>query len=80
MFVFSFLSSARTSVGLVEQICQVDHTPLDGRNPLDDELWLVVAAGLHIHVHLVHIHLVLHALLNTHRHMSLALWFSPDHQ
>lgn len=61
-----------TRVGLVEQFSQVDHTPLDARYSLDDELRLVGGgARLHVHadlvhVHLVHIHLVLHALLHTH--------------
>lgn len=63
-----------TCIGLVEQLGQVDHSPLYRRYSLDNELWLVGgAAGLHIHthlvhVHLVHIHLVLHALLHTHSH------------
>lgn len=62
-----------TCVSLVEQLSQVDHAPLDGRYSLDDELWLVGgAAGFHIHVHLVqvdlvHVYLILHALLHTHR-------------
>lgn len=58
-----------TCIGLVEQLGQVDHAPLNGRYALDDELWLVGgAARLHIHAHLVHIHLILHALLHTHTH------------
>lgn len=62
-----------TCAGLVEQFRQVDHATLQCWDPLDDELWLGGAttsctsscsSSLHVHTHLVHVHLVLHALLH----------------